>query len=82
MVASNPTKGILKRILPPKNMRNVNDAEPFNREELDLFIRTAENMMSVSWAETLILKMMAYAGFRLGETLAMKAEYLDFNSMT
>ena len=39
-------------------------------------------MLSVSWAETLILKVMAYARLRLGESLAMKVEYLDFNSLT
>ena len=82
LVSANPTKGILKKILPPKNMRGVKDAEPFNRNELDLFIQTAEKFPNASWAEVLILKVMAYAGFRLGETLAMKAEYLDFNSMT
>ena len=82
LVSSNPTRGVLKKILPPKNMRGVRDADPFNKDELDLFIQTAEKFPNVSWAEMLILKVMAYAGFRLGETLAMKAEYLDFNSKT
>lgn len=82
LVLSNPTRGILRNMLPAKNMRGVNDADPLNKEDLDLFIQTAEKFPNVSWAELLILKVMAYAGFRLGETLAMKVEYIDFKSMT
>ncbi len=80
LIPSNPTDRILKRILPPKNRRNLKSAEPFTKDELDKFIQTAEKMSAVPWAEELILKVMAYTGFRLGEALAMKADNLDVQS--
>ncbi len=82
LIASNPTDRILKRILPPKSQRKVRNADPFTKDELDKFIHMAEKMPLVSWAENLILKVMAYAGFRLGEVLAMKADNLDVQSCT
>ena len=82
LIPSNPTDKILKRILPPKSQRKVRNADPFTKDELDKFIHTAEKMPMVSWTEELILKVMAYAGFRLGEVLAMKADNLDVQSRT
>lgn len=80
LIASNPTNKILRRILPPKSRRNLKSADPFKKDELNHFIQTAGEMKSVSWAERVILKVMAYAGFRLGEVLAMRAENLDLRS--
>lgn len=80
LVSSNPSSRILKRILPPKRMRNVKEADPFTKDELAAFFQQAERMPNVSWEERLILKVMGYAGFRLGEALAMRAEHLDVNS--
>ncbi len=80
IVLANPTKGLLRKILPPKNKRNVKDADPFSMEERDLFIKSAEQKLTFS--EALILKVMVHAGFRLGETLAMRFRHLDFNKMT
>ncbi len=82
LVANNPTQRILKKILPPKRQRKMREAEPFSKDELDRFISTAEKMPVVSWAEVLILKMMGFAGFRLGEALSMRFENLDFGTKT
>ena len=35
IILANPALGILKKILPPKNKRDVNEAEPFDREGLE-----------------------------------------------
>ena len=80
IVHANPAKGLLRKILPPKNRRNVKEADPFSMEERDLFIKSAEQKLTPS--EALILKVMVHAGFRLGEALAMRFRHLDFNKMT
>jgi integrase len=71
----NPAYGLLKKILPPKNKRNLTEPDPFNREDLDAFLEAA-------WAKLpepfpLILEVMAMSGMRLGEALAMCWENLD-----
>jgi integrase len=45
-----------------------------------VFLEYAEK--SFGLAEALILKMMLFTGFRLGETLAMRLKNFDFNKMT
>ncbi len=83
IVEANPASRVLKKVLPvDKNRRKVNEAEPFDLEERDLFIETACRISTCTWAEPLVLKVMAFAGFRLGETLAMRAENFDFHSMS
>jgi integrase len=77
---ANPAAGLLKKILPPKQQRNVKDADPFSREERDLFIAQAES--SCTPAEQLMLKVMVHAGLRLGEMLAMRAGSLDLTKHT
>lgn len=37
----NPAYGLLKKILPPKNKRNLTEPEPFNREDLAEFLEAA-----------------------------------------
>jgi integrase len=71
----NPAYGLLKKILPPKNKRNLTEPDPFNREDLGAFLEAA-------WAKlpepfSLILEVMAMTGMRLGEALAMCWENLD-----
>jgi integrase len=80
IVQANPAKGLLKKVLPPQRKRNVKEADPLTMEERDLFMESAEQKLTLS--EALILKVMVYAGFRLGETLAMRFRHLDFNKMT
>ena len=80
LIHSNPTQRILKRILPPRRQRNLKKANPLTKDELGKFIQTAEKMSAVSWTEVLILKVMGYAGLRLGETLSMRAENFDVQS--
>jgi len=47
-----------------------------NREEAERFIASAEKVCKST--VVLILKVMMYGGFRLGEALAMRLEYIDF----
>jgi len=72
---SNPAYGLLRKILPPKNKRNLSEPDPFNKEDLGKFLEAA-------WAKLprpfpLILEVMAMTGMRLGEALAMCWENLD-----
>jgi integrase len=71
----NPAYGLLKKILPPKNQRNLTEPDPFNQEDLGAFLEAA-------WAKLpepfpLVLEVMAMTGMRLGEALAMCWETLD-----
>jgi integrase len=80
IVHANPAKGLLRKVLPPKNRRKVKEADSFSMEERDLFIESAEERLKLP--EALILKVLVHAGFRLGEALAMRYQHLDFNKMT
>lgn len=71
----NPAYGLLKKILPPKNKRNLTEPDPFNGEDLGEFLEAAWNKLSKAFP--LILEIMAMTGMRLGETLAMCWENLD-----
>lgn len=71
----NPAHGLLKRVLPAKKKRVLSVPDPFPRQDLKAFLDAA-------WAKLpeplpLILEVMAMAGLRLGETLAMSRENLD-----
>jgi integrase len=79
LLESNPARNLRKKILPPKRQRNVKEADVFSIEERDLFLQQAKKVCS--WGELLVLKVMAFAGFRLGETLAMRFDNLDFHKM-
>lgn len=80
IIPGNPAKGLLNKLLPPKNRRNMNDADPFDIEERDRFLANAESRCA--WAEQLILKMMVHVGLRLGEALAMRFRNLDLKKMS
>jgi integrase len=79
IIGANPARGLLKKILPPKNQRDEKQPAPFTRQELLLFIE--QSQWSCSWTEQLILKVMAYVGLRLGEALAMRLSHLDVDKM-
>lgn len=71
----NPAYGLLKKILPPKNKRNLTEPDPFNQEDPGEFLEAA-------WAKlpepfSLILETMAMSGMRRGEVLAMCWENMD-----
>ncbi len=72
----NPAAKLLKKILPPIKNRNVTDSDPFSKEELSHFMVTAERITIPQ--EVLILKIMAYMGFRVGEALAVHIENFQF----
>jgi integrase len=79
LISSNPAEGLLKSVLPPKNKRRVKEPDPLDMEERDRFLEHAEKICSFD--ELLILKVMLFAGFRLGEVLAMGLEHLDSEKM-
>ena len=80
LVQGNPAAGLLKGILPPENRRDLKSPDPFNQEELQLFLSWGEKIGSE--AEAMMLKVMAYAGLRLGETLAMRREHFNAEQRT
>lgn len=80
LLASSPTKGILKKVLPPIKKRNQKEAEPLDAEERTRFIEALSK--TGTKAEQLIIKSMLFGGFRLGEALAMKLRYLDTEKKT
>lgn len=75
IIDHNPARNLQKKVLPPKRMRNVKAADPFNYEERDVFLVKAEEVTTRK--EAMILKVMAYGGFRLGEALAMRADNMS-----
>jgi integrase len=75
LVDANPCSGLLRKLLPPESKRDLKQPDPFNQQELDRFMASAQDR--VSDAERMILACMAYAGLRLGEALAMRVEHFD-----
>jgi integrase len=75
IIDSNPAARLLKKLLPPKLKRNLKDPQPFDIKEREVFLSSAKKVCS--WGECLILKILAHAGFRLGEVLAMRLCHLD-----
>ena len=80
IIESNPARGLQRKTLPPKRLRDLKEPEPFDLEERDRFLARAEK--KCSWSEQLILKVMVHTGLRLGEALAMRLRYLDLRNMT
>jgi integrase len=74
----NPAHALLKRILPAKRKRNRSEPDPFTRQDLERFLQVAWGKLPEP--HPLILEVMAMAGLRLGEALAMRAENLDFHN--
>ena len=75
LVSANPASGLLKTILPPKRKRDQKAPDPFSRAELERFLAQAQVVATA--AQVMLLKAMSYAGLRLGEALAMRAEFFD-----
>jgi integrase len=71
----NPGYGLLKKILPPKNKRNLTEPDPFNLQDRDKFLDAARAKLPDPYP--LIMENMAMTGMRLGETLAMSWQNLD-----
>ncbi len=80
MIRGNPAAGLLKRILPPKNRRNLKKADPFSAAECDVFLAKAAQLCNRT--QQMILKSMLFAGLRLGEALAMRRGNLDLVNLT
>ena len=78
LVTSNPASKLLRRILPPEKQRDEKDPEPFTVEERNRFLEHAGKILS--WDLLLVLKIMAFAGLRLGEVLALRLR--NFNAKT
>jgi len=80
LINANPASGILKSILPAKQQRDLKPPDPFARNELELFLGHAENVANPT--EQMVLKVMAYAGLRLGEAFAIRSEYFNPSQRT
>jgi integrase len=74
----NPAYGLLKKILPPKNKRNLTEPDPLTRKDLDRFLNAAWHKLPEPFA--LILETMAMSGMRLGEAMAMCWQNLDIQN--
>jgi integrase len=72
---ANPTRRLLRRILKPKNRRDLKAPDPFTIEDRDLFEDTTQRICK--YKELMLLKVMAHAGLRLGEALVMRREHFD-----
>jgi integrase len=80
IIKANPASGLLKKILPKLKERDLNKPDPFSLQDRDLFLSCAKQICP--WGQQLILKVMVFAGLRLGETLAMRHENIDFERKT
>jgi integrase len=74
-IRENPASKLLKRLLPPKNKRNLSFPDPFSKDELKLVIETAHQHLPRSFA--LVIEILAHTGLRLGECLAMHVDNID-----
>ncbi len=71
----NPAHALLKRILPAKHKRPVQEPDPFTRTDLARFLAVAGEKLPSPFP--LLLETMAMTGMRLGEALAMHRQHLD-----
>jgi integrase len=71
----NPAYALLKKIIPLKNKRNLNEPDPFNQKDLGRLLEAAWDKLPDPFP--LILETMAMSGMRLGEPLAMSCGNLD-----
>ena len=78
LIGANPANGLLKKILPPKNQRDLKDPSPLTIEERDLMLAHAEQICD--WGQRLLFKMMVHAGLRLGEAVAVRFKHLNFEN--
>ena len=78
LAQANPVNKLLKKILPPKNQRDLKQPAPLTVEEIDRLLAVAERACSRSMR--LLLMVMVFMGLRLGEVLAMRLRNLDLDS--
>jgi len=72
----NPVRYLLGKVLPSKEKRKKLPPDPFSKPDRDRFLAKAEEVCtSPIWLALLI---MAFAGLRLGETLALRLRHIDF----
>ena len=74
----NPAHGLLRKILPAKRKRNLTRPDPFTLQDRDKFLEAAWARLPEPYP--LVLEIMAMAGLRLGEALAMSWENFDINN--
>jgi integrase len=79
LTRENPSRRLLRKILPKEHERNLKDAAPLTIEERDRLIVAAESICPP--AVRLALMVMAFMGLRLGEALALRLRHLDFSRM-
>ena len=60
----NPAYGLLKKILPPKNKRSLNEPDPFNQKDLRRLLEAAWEKLPEPFP--VILETMAMSWMRLG----------------
>ncbi len=79
LVQANPANKLLKKILPPKNQRDLKQPAPLTVKEVDRMLIAAEK--SCSRSMRLLLMVMVFMGLRLGEVLAMRVRHLNLDRM-
>ncbi len=80
LISVNPTKGILRKILPPHKKRCQKEADPLDHEERQRFLKSLAKCCT--WPEQMLFKMMIFSGCRLGEALAMRLRHMDTHKLT
>jgi integrase len=75
LIRDNPSRRLLRKILPKEHERNVKDAAPMTIVERDRLMETAEATCPPSIQ--MAFKVMGFMGFRLGEALAVRLKHLD-----
>jgi integrase len=76
----NPVRSLLGKVLPSKEKRKKLPPDPFSKLDRDRFLAKAEEVCTRPiWLALLI---MAFAGLRLGETLALRLRHIDFAGKT
>jgi integrase len=79
LIRDNPSRRLLRKILPKEHQRNVKDAAPMTIAERDRLMAVAQSTCPPSMR--LALMVMAFMGVRLGEALAIRLKHLDFDRM-
>ena len=79
LIRDNPSRRLLRKILPKEHQRNVKEAAPMTIAERDRLMAVAQSTCPPSMR--LALMVMAFLGVRLGEALAIRLKHLDFERM-
>jgi integrase len=79
LIRDNPSRRLLRKILPKEHQGNVKEAAPMTIAERDRLMAVAQSTCPPSMR--LALMVMAFLGVRLGEALAIRLKHLDFDRM-